>query len=111
MIVTLAEAKERLSIDFDIKDSEIEGMVNAIEAYLSFATGLDLKALKAELSKESDPENLLEVNQDLLDAAHLAKEYVLLKAYLDYYMSHTEIDDMRLTQIIKQLQVVALAVR
>lgn len=110
MLVTLAEAKERLSIDFDTKDSEITGLINAIESYLSFATGLDIMALKTELDKENNPENLLMVNQDMLSVAHLAKEYVLLRAYLDYYMAHTEIDDLRLTSIIKQLQVIALAV-
>lgn len=90
-IVTLNEAKERLSIDFDTKDNEITVMANAIESYLSFATGLDLDTLQ---SNES--------------TYNLAKEYVLLKLYLDYYSAHTEIDDFRLLNMIKQLQVVAL---
>ena len=87
-IVTLAECKERLSIDFDTKDKEIEIMANSIESYLFFATGL---------------ENI--ANDKILN---LAKEYILFKLYLDYYNAHTQLDDMRLTAILKQLQVVAL---
>lgn len=87
-IVTLAECKERLSIDFDTKDNEITIMANSIESYLFFATGL---------------ENI--TNEKTLN---LSKEYVLFKLYLDYYNAHTELDDRRLTAILKQLQVVAL---
>lgn len=107
-LVTLAEAKERLSIDFDTKDSEIMGRINAIEGYLTKATGLDLKALKDEIIKEG---MLEEYNEQLLATAYVAKEYVLLKAYLDYYSAHTEIDDLRLTNLMKQLQVSALGVQ
>ncbi len=107
-LVTLAEAKERLSIDFDAKNSEITGLVNAIEGYLFNATGLDLKVLKDEIVKE---ETLEEYNQQLSATAYVAKEYVLLKLYLDYYGAHTEIDNLRLTNLMKQLQVSALAVK
>lgn len=106
-LVTLAEAKERLSIDFNSKDGEITGLINAIEGYLYTATGLKLTALKAEIVKE---ETLELYNAQLLAAAYEAKEYVLLRAYLDYYGAHTEIDDLRLTALMKQLQVSALAV-
>lgn len=91
VLVTLTEAKERLSIDFNTKDSEITGMVNAIESYLYFATGLKFTTPLVEN-----------------DITKLAKEYVLLSVYLDYYNAHTEIDDLRLTKIMKQLQVAAL---
>ena len=107
-LVTLAEAKERLSIDFNDKDGEITGLINAIEGYLINATGLDLKALKDEIVKE---ETLEEYNQQLLATAYVAKDYILLKAYFDYYGAHTEIDDLRLTNLMKQLQVSALAVQ
>lgn len=93
-IVTLAECKERLSIDFDTKDNEIIGMANSIESYLFFATGLKFE---------------YEIVLDGMDnTLNLAKEYVLFKLYLDYYNAHTELDDRRLTAILKQLQVVAL---
>ena len=92
-IVTLAECKERLSIDFDTKDNEITIMANSIESYLSFATGLEF--------------NYSNVPTDSDKIYNLAKEYVLLRLYLDYYNAHTEIDDSRLTAILKQLQVVA----
>lgn len=107
-LVTLAEAKERLSIDFGSKDGEITGLINAIEGYLFTATGLDLKALKDEIVKE---ETLEPYSEQLLATVYVAKEYVLLKAYLDYYGAHTEIDDLRLTMLMKQLQVSALAVQ
>lgn len=94
VLVTLAEAKERLSIDFDTKDSEITGMINAIEGYLFNATGLDF--------------TYSYITDDLDFNRNLAKEYVLLSLYLDYYNAHTEIDDLRLTKIMKQLQVAAL---
>ena len=126
-LVTLAEAKERLSIDFDTKDGEIKGLVNAIEGYLFNATGLNLKVLRAEIDKAEPkteiekplPDDELieplsdeeEVNEQLLSVAYVAKEYVLLKAYLDYYGAHTEIDNLRLTNLMKQLQVSALGVK
>ena len=87
-IVTLAECKERLSIDFDTKDTDITIMANSIESYLFFATGL--KDIKIE------------------EVKNLAKEYILLKLYLDYYNAHTELDDRRLTAIMKQLQIVGI---
>ena len=91
-LITLAEAKERLSIDFDTKDGEVTDRVNAIEGYLYIATGIEFSTV--------------------LDAhvLNVAREYVFLKLYLDYYSAHTEIDDLRLTALIKQLQVYALTV-
>ena len=93
-IVTLAECKERLSIDFDTKDTDITIMANSIESYLFFATGLKFEY-----------EIVLDGMDNILN---LAKEYVLFKLYLDYYNAHTELDDRRLTAILKQLQVAAL---
>lgn len=90
-IVTLAEAKERLSIDFDTKDNEITTMVKSIESYFSFATGIELSTLETDNEK----------------AYNVAKEYVLLKLYLDYYNAHTALDDLRLTNLLNQLKVVA----
>lgn len=104
-LVTLLEAKERLSIDFNDKDKEITGLINAVEGYLATATGLDLTKLKDEIIKD---ETLETVDSLLLSTAYVAKEYILLKTYLDYYMAHTEIDDYRLTLLIKQLQINAL---
>ena len=94
-LVTLAEAKDRLSIDFDTKDNEITIMTNAIESYLLFATGLDAES------------TIIAVDGVRQDICNLAKEYILLKLYLDYYGAHTDIDDQRLTQYMKQLQVLA----
>ena len=91
-LVTLDEAKKRLSYEYEDKDGEIQAMVEAIESYLFFATGVDWS--------ESDNEK----------AKALAKEYILLKLHLDYYSAHTEIDDLRLTNAIKQLQVIGAAV-
>ena len=88
-IVTLAECKDRLHIDFNDSDSDIEIMANSIESSLFFATGIDFNSTVDDRTKD------------------LAKEYVLLKLYLDYYEKHTEIDNKRLTYIMKQLQLVA----
>lgn len=88
-IVTLAECKERLSIDFDTKDNEITIMANSIESYLFYGAGI---------------ENV-QIDDKVLS---LAKEYVLFKLYLDYYNVHTQINDLRLTAIMKQLQVASL---
>ena len=88
-IVTLAECKDRLHIDFNDNDSDITVMANSIESSLYFATGLDFSGTIDVKVKD------------------LAKEYVLLKLYLDYYEKHTEIDTRRLTYIMKQLQLVA----
>lgn len=103
-LVTLAEVKERLSIDFDSKDGEITGIVNAAEGYLFAATGIDLFALKAELDKKEQHDFMV------LSSAYIAKEFVLLKTYLDYYEAHSELGNQRLTSMIKTLQHVALAV-
>lgn len=87
-LVTLAECKERLHIDFSDSDGDITIMANSIESSLYYATGL---------------------SQPITDTTTLAlaKEYILLKLYLDYYEKHTELDERRLTYIIKQLQLVA----
>lgn len=95
-IVTLAECKNRLHIDFDDSDSDIEIMANSIESSLFIATGLTFEY--TTLPTYSDT------------ALNLAKEYVLLKLYLDYYEKHTEIDNKRLTYLMKQLQMVAYTV-
>ena len=92
-IVTLAECKNRLHIDFNDSDSDIEIMANSIESSLYFATGLKFEY--TTIPTYSD------------EILNLAKEYLLLKLYLDYYEKHTEIDNRRLTYIMKQLQLVA----
>lgn len=94
ILVTLVEAKDRLSIDFDYKDKEIENRVNSIEGYLTIATGLDLSTLVEKTTMWA-----------------VAREYVFLSLYLDYYMAHTELDDKRLLSMIVQLQTLALAVQ
>lgn len=91
-IVTLEEAKERLSIDFSDKDNEIAGLINSAESYLFIGTGL---SFDYTVIPEDDP------------VLCTAKEYVLLKVYLDYYDTHSEIQDLRLTRMIKQLQICA----
>ena len=88
-IVTLSDCKNRLHIDFNDSDSDIEIMANSIESSLYFATGIDFNSTVDVRTKD------------------LAKEYVLLKLYLDYYEKHTDIDNRRLTYIMKQLQLVA----
>ncbi len=93
-IVTLAEAKNRLSIDFNTKDDEITLLVNYIESYLSNATGIKFGDYAYIPTDDNSVKNL-------------AKEYVLLRLYLDYYNAHTEIDDTRLTGIINMLKVMA----
>ena len=97
-LVTLEEVKERLSIDFDTKDDELTELANATEGYLYLATGYDFSTL-AE-SEDYGEECLYNV----------AKDWVLLKCYLDYYDAHTELDDLRLTNKMKQLQVYATVI-
>ena len=94
-LVTLDEVKEKLSIDFDYKDREITNLTNAAEGYLFLATGIDF--------------SLYQCSEDAMsaNAYSVAKEWVLLKSYMDYYNSHTEIDNLRLTNYMKQLQTVA----
>lgn len=94
-IVTLSEAKERLSIDFDTKDNEITIMTNSIESYLSSATGINFGEYTYV---PTDSNNFL----------NKAKEYVLLNLYLDYYNLHDENNDKRLTRLMGQLKVEAL---
>lgn len=91
-LVTLAEAKERLSVDFDTKDGEITGLINAIEGYLYSATYTDFSMVLDS--------NLQSV----------AKEYVLYELYLDYYKVHTPIDDLRVAKLMNQLKANSLVV-
>lgn len=87
-LVSLNEAKEKLGIDFDNKDDEIRSMISSVMAYIENATGI----------KEKDFGNLENSVQDL------AKDYVLKSLYYDYYDQHSELNDKRLTMIMKQLQ-------
>ena len=90
-LLELAEAKQRLSIDFDTMDEVIKGKIDAIEGYLYFATGIkDWSIVDNEAAK------------------NLAKEYVGLSLYLDYYSAYSELEQKRLTAMIKQLQMEAL---
>lgn len=89
-LVSLSEAKERLSIDFDDQNDEIESRISSIMAYIENATGIS----------EKDFGNLENSVQNL------AKDYVLKSLYYDYYDQHTELNDRRLTMIMKQLQLV-----
>lgn len=90
-IVTLAECKDRLSIDFADKDTDITIMANSIEGELYVGTGFRLVGA-------FDNTNPLH---------NLAKEAVLFKLYLDYYNAHTEIDDLKLTRLIRSVQLLA----
>ena len=87
-LVTLEEMKEKLSVDFSTKDTEIQSLIKFAEGYLRNATGIDYSKL------ESDDH-----------VKDVAREWVFLRVYLDYYIAHTEIDDKRLTAMMKQLQV------
>ncbi len=84
-LITLEEGKNRLSYEYEDKDTEILGMIANIEGYLYMATGKHWEDAPAEPKA-------------------VAKEYVKLKLYLDYYSAHTTIDDLRLTNMLKQLQ-------
>ena len=105
-IVTLAECKERLSIDFDTKDNEITIMANSIESKLFIGAGINSKQLAKQYSEK---ELLNETQKELIENAYnTSKEYILFKLYLDYYNAHTELDDRRLTSMMKDLQVMAV---
>jgi hypothetical protein len=106
-LVTLSECKERLSIDFDTKDNEISIMANSIESKLFIGAGINSKRL-AEQYK--DKELILNESQKEIieNTYNTSKEYVLFKLYLDYYNAHTELDDRRLTSMMKDLQVLAV---
>lgn len=104
-IVTLAECKERLSIDFDTKDNEITIMANSIESKLFIGAGIRPNFLSKVQSSNLVSETKLETANYVYN---IAKEYVLLKLYLDYYNAHTQLDDMRLTSMMKDLQVLAV---
>lgn len=106
-IVTLAECKERLSIDFDTKDTDITIMANSIESKLFIGAGINSKRLA---ERYSDKELISNETEKLLveNAYNTSKEYILFKLYLDYYNAHTELDDRRLTSMMKDLQVMAV---
>lgn len=92
-LVSVADAKKRLSIDFDNQDEELQSRIDSIIADLTFGTGIkasEFASLDAEIQ-------------------NLAKEYVLKCLYYDYYDLHNELNDSRLTRIMKQLQVIATA--
>lgn len=89
-LVTLEDTKNRLSVDFSTKDDEIQALINSAEGYLYLGSGLTADDFEGE-----------EVNEKV---KALAQEYVYLRVYLDYYMAHDEINDSRLTAIMKQLQ-------
>lgn len=93
LLVSVAEAKRRLSIDFDNQDDELQSRIDSIIADLTFGTGIkasEFASLDAEIQ-------------------NLAKEYVLRSLYYDYYDLHSELNDSRLTRIMKQLQFIATA--
>ena len=94
VLVSVEEAKERLSIDFDNKDGEIQRRINSIIADLTYGSGI-----KAGEFASLDTE-----------VQDLAKEYVLKTLYYDYYDLHNELNDSRLTRIMKQLQVIGGAI-
>ena len=90
VLVSLAEAKDRLAIDFTNKDTEIQERIDAAVTDLTLGTGIeerDFASLDASLQA-------------------LGKEYVLKSIYYDYYDLHSVLNDARLTRIIKQLQVI-----
>ena len=89
-LITLEEGKKRLSYEYEDNDTEISSMISSIEGYLYIATGKNW---------ENVPNT--EHGQK---AKAVAKEYVKLKLFLDYYSAHTTLDDARLTSMIKQLQ-------
>ena len=106
-IVTLAECKERLSIDFDTKDNEITIMANSIESKLFIGAGINSKQLAEQYSGKELILN--ETQKEFVENAYnTSKEYILFKLYLDYYNAHTELDDRRLTSMMKDLQVMAV---
>ncbi len=89
-LVTLDEAKKRLSYESDEMDSDITLMVESIESYLFFATGVDFSTTTNERAKK------------------LAKEYVLTSLYVQYYnVKDDTLSQSRLTAMAKQLQAVA----
>jgi len=88
-LVTLDEAKKRLSYESDEMDSDITLMVDGIESYLFFATGVDFSVSTNERAKK------------------VAKEYVLTALYMQYYnVKDDTMSQARLTAMVKQLQAV-----
>ena len=88
-LVSIAEAKKRLSIDFNNQDEELQSRIDSVMSYITYATGIkacDFASLDTEIQK-------------------LAKEYVLSALYYDYYDQRTELNNARLTAIMKQLQI------
>lgn len=94
-LVTVNETMTRLGLDLGNTDIEndVRGRVAAIKGYLAYATGI----------KECEYEFMDSETQAL------AKEYILMQLYYDYYpQDFTEIAKLRLTAMIKQLQLIAL---
>lgn len=92
-IVTLAECKDRLSIDFDTKDSDITIMANSIEGELFVETGYML-----------EDGIVPEVSNPLYD---MAKEYVLTKLYIEYFKEQSDENELRLRKLVKSIQLLA----
>ena len=93
-LVNVADAKRRLSIDFDNQDIELQSRIDAIMSYVTYSTGIkayEFASLDAEIQ-------------------NLAKEYILSALYYDYYDQRTELNNKRLTCMMKQLQVLASAI-
>lgn len=90
-IVTLAECKTRLSIDFNTNDSDITIMADGIESDLLLSIGLTHTSISA-----GSP------------FANLCKTYILTRLYIEYYNDTNELNDLKLTRIMNKLQVEAL---
>lgn len=93
VLANLTEAKDRLSLDNSDKDSDIENMLSSIESYLYIATGVTAETWASDETGKA-----------------LAKEYVLFSLYLDYYEKHTELNNLRQTSLMKQLQAHAMVI-
>ena len=90
-LLTIDEAKEKLEIDFDYKNTEIQGSMEAAEVSLFVATGVT--ASEWAENTEYRP---------------LAKEWVKRVVYYDYYPDrYTELEKQRQIGITKQLQALA----
>jgi len=90
-LLTMSEAKEKLEIDFDYKNTEIQGLMEAAEVSLFVATGVTA-------SEWANNEEYIA----------LAREWVKRVVYYDYYPDrYTELERQRQTSITKQLQALA----
>lgn len=105
-IVTLSDCKERLSIDFDTKDNEITVMANSIESKLFIGAGISGKTL-VEIKNSVLDDSQKEIVENTYNTA---KEYILTKLYMDYYDAYTELNNNRLTGMMKDLQVMAVLI-